>query len=102
VSELNEHHRAPLHCTNCRQTVVVTIDRHVTGNLTIKCPMCGHEHYRYCRNGIITEDRWRSSASMVSVSYYHVSTASSTDSYYSTVGGFLSEAWHNTDGTANY
>jgi len=56
---------SPLGCTNCRQWVRVRISNKATGNLTIVCPDCKHEHYRYCENGEITEDRWRSSARMI-------------------------------------
>jgi DNA-directed RNA polymerase subunit RPC12/RpoP len=101
MSELNENHRAPLSCTNCRQTVVVTINRHATGNLTIECPRCGHEHYRYVVNGVITEDRWRSSAPMISSYYYSTAATSSTATYTSAGSGYLSNAWHSTTSGTN-
>jgi predicted RNA-binding Zn-ribbon protein involved in translation (DUF1610 family) len=96
MSELNESHRTALHCSNCSQTVMVRINRHATGNLTITCPNCGHDHYRYCKDGEITEDRWRSSAQMVP-SYYYSATATSTYTSDATgVGGYISDAWYNT------
>jgi predicted nucleic acid-binding Zn-ribbon protein len=108
--ELNDRISAPLSCTECRQVVRVNIDRHATGNLTIVCPNCGHEHYRYVENGVITEDRWRSSAPMVSIAYYSTSastdtmtwTGTSTDSTGSTAtSAFLRDAWYNTDSSTN-
>lgn len=99
--DLNDHHATSLHCTNCRQTVVVRINRHATGNLTIKCPKCGHEHYRYCENGEITEDRWRSSAALVAIYLYSTSATSDTASYPSAVSAFARDAWYNTTGTAS-
>jgi len=102
VVDLQDRHSAPLECTSCRQTVRVSIDRHATGNLTIKCPNCGHEHYRYCVNGVITEDRWRSSAWMVSVSYYSVSATSGTATDPSTGSSYLQSLWYNSDSTGNW
>jgi predicted nucleic acid-binding Zn-ribbon protein len=99
--ELNDRHSAPLSCTNCRQVVRVSIDRHATGNLTIECPKCGHEHYRYCEEGVITEDRWRSSAQMVSSYYYTASATSDTCTYTSAGGAFLQSSWYNSDSTTN-
>ena len=100
--DLRDRHSTSLHCTNCRQRVRVSIDRHATGNLTIACPKCGHEHYRYCEDGVITEDRWRSSAQFVP-SYYYSSTATSgTASYTSAGSSYLSNSWCNSDSTGNW
>lgn len=98
MSELDLRDRisAPLNCTNCRQVVTVSIDRHATGNLTVVCPRCGHEHYRYVENGVITEDRWRSSAQTISYSSYSTSATSSTCSYATSTAAFLQDAWFNT------
>lgn len=96
MSELDESYATSLHCTNCRQTVVVRINRHATGNLTITCPRCDHEHYRYCVDGVITEDRWRSSAPMVNISYYSTSATSGTATYTSATAGYMSDLWYNT------
>lgn len=101
---LQDRHSAPLECTNCRQTVRVSIDRHATGNLTIKCPSCGHEHYRYCENGVITEDRWHSNAWMVPTYSYSISATSgtATATYPSTGSSFLQSSWYNSDSTGNW
>lgn len=103
--DLQDRHSATLGCTNCRQMVRVSINRHATGNLTITCPNCGHEHYRYCENGVITEDRWRSSAQMVSISYYSTSataTATYTDTNTNAASSFLQSSWQSTDSTGNW
>jgi hypothetical protein len=96
---LQGRHSAPLSCTNCRQVVKVSIDRHATGNLTIVCPNCEHEHYRYCENGMITEDRWRSSAPMISAAYYSTSASTDTMTFTSsgTASSFVRDSWYNTD-----
>lgn len=95
-------HSAPLSCTNCQQVVRVSIDRQATGNLTIVCPNCEHEHYRYVIDGVITEDRWRSSAQMIPSYYYSATTsADSTATSYTTAGSaFLQSSWYNSDSTS--
>lgn len=102
--EMNDRISAPLSCTNCQQVVTVRIARHATGNLTIVCTNCGHEHYRYCKDGVITEDRWQGNV-MVPMIYYSTTASSSTDTmtYTSsgTTAGFLRNAWHNTDTASN-
>lgn len=103
--DLRDRHSAPLSCTSCRQVVRVSIDRHATGNLTIKCPNCGHNHYRYCKDGVITEDRWRSSAQMIPIGNYSTTaTADNTMTYTSsgTATSYLRDSWHNTDSTGNW
>lgn len=100
--DLQDRHSVPLACTNCRQMVRVSIDRHATGNLTIVCPKCGHEHYRYCENGVITEDRWRSSARMISINYYSTSATTGTATYTSAGSAFLQSSWQNSDSTGNW
>lgn len=50
--------RQELHCHACYQYVQFDIDVEQNGNHVIICPVCGHEHCRYVRNGVITEGRW--------------------------------------------
>ena len=33
----------------------------MTGNYTVICGNCGHEHYRVIKDGVVTEDRHNSS-----------------------------------------
>ena len=100
--DLRDRHSAPLNCTNCAQVVTVSIDRHATGNLTIVCTNCGHEHYRYCEDGVITEDRWRSSAQMVPNYYYSTAASTNTCTYSGgTAAAFAMNSWHNTDASTN-
>ena len=54
--------RSNVYCTNCRGTFIAELDLSLNGNHEITCPLCGHVHYRVVRNGVVTEDRWRSSA----------------------------------------
>ena len=99
--DLNDHRSAALDCTHCRQRVVVRIDRHATGNLTITCPQCGHEHYRYCEDGEITEDRWRSNVVMVSTYQYSTTASSDTATYTSYASTFAADLWRDS-GTASW
>lgn len=98
--DLNDHHAATLDCTHCRQRVVVRLNRDATGNLTIKCPKCGHEHYRYCKDGEITEDRWRSSAGFVPTYLYSTTATNDTATYTSYASAFAADLWRDT-GTAS-
>ena len=100
--DLQDRHSAPLRCTNCGQSVRESIDRHATGNLTITCPNCGHEHYRYCVDGEITEDRWRSSAQMIPTYYYSATATSYTTTATSSASSFITASWYNTDSTGNW
>ena len=95
MSELNESHATPLVCSACGRTVLITINRNATGNLTIICPNCRHEHYRYCEDGIITEDRWRSSAPVVSQNYYRYAFTATT-AYTSTASDYARNSWYST------
>lgn len=58
---MNEE-RSDVYCTNCARTFIATLDLGLNGNHEITCPHCRHVHYRVVKNGVITEDRWRSSA----------------------------------------
>jgi DNA-directed RNA polymerase subunit RPC12/RpoP len=53
-----ERVRQELHCHNCERYVQFVIDLSLDGKHVLKCPNCGHEHYRIVRNGRITADRW--------------------------------------------
>lgn len=50
--------RQELHCHNCNKYVQFSIDTEKDGQHILKCPNCGHEHYRVVRNGKITGERW--------------------------------------------
>jgi len=90
-----------LYCHGCGRYVQFTLDLNLNGNYAIKCPNCGHVHYRVIRNGKITGIRWDPSLA----TYYlrgYTSTSSSTYSTYSTStsawgdssgGYFLYELW---------
>ena len=100
--DLTDRHAVPLDCTECQQRVVVMINRHASGNLTITCPGCGHEHYRYCEDGEITEDRWRSAAQPVPNYLYSTSATNDTATYVSTgASTFAGSLWYGS-GTASW
>lgn len=50
--------RQELHCHNCGQYVQFDIDLSEDGNMTLPCPVCGHEHCRVVKDGKITAERW--------------------------------------------
>lgn len=47
-----------LYCHACGKYVQFTVPSDVHANLVLKCPNCGHEHYRRVDGGEITESRW--------------------------------------------
>ena len=105
--DMNDHINSELYCTNCGKLVHVRMSKFDTGNLTIECPLCGHEHYRFVEDGIITEDRWRSSSQYATITA-HTWTSSATDSSGGTTastsdtGGFLAYSWSNTDSSGTW
>lgn len=60
--------RSNVDCTNCGGQFIATLDLSLNGNHQITCPHCRHVHYRVVRDGVVTEDRWRSSMSTFVVS----------------------------------
>lgn len=44
-------------CYCAKPFIYVWLNTGVTGNYVIKCPTCGHEHYRSIEGGVITQDR---------------------------------------------
>lgn len=66
-----------------------TIDDELDGKHVLKCPACGHEHYRYVNKGRITDQRWGSANRPVqsyqvpasTISYSAVSSTSSNSVY---------------------
>jgi phage FluMu protein Com len=86
-----------LFCHACNKYVRFDVPE-TDGRLIVKCPNCGHEHYRIVMNGIITEERW-GSANRNMPTMYAVGTSSATTSfisYYSTSAGtssFTAQSW---------
>lgn len=54
--------RSNVWCTNCQRQFIAELDLALNGNHEITCPFCRHIHYRVVRDGVVTEDRYRSSA----------------------------------------
>lgn len=61
--------RSNVFCTNCSQRFIAELDLELNGNHEITCPLCGHIHYRVVRDGVVTEDRYRSSAGPTFVAF---------------------------------
>ena len=53
-----------LHCHHCNKYVVFKLKPYNNGRLIIPCS-CGHDHKRYCENGVVTSDRWGQSNSPI-------------------------------------
>lgn len=86
--------RQELWCHECSRYVVFEMDEDLSGDLTVICPNCGHEHYRVVVNGEITEVRWASSGGGA---FTTTGLYSSTTSWTATVSNtFITASWHNT------
>ena len=88
--------RTEIHCHNCSKNFVAELDFDVNGNHEIVCPVCDHIHYRTIKNGLITGDRYSSSAEQtVRVEGRSVWQSSVIKAKTSTVAHFLRERWLN-------
>ena len=88
---MNEQ-RSDVYCTNCTRQFVAILDLSLNGNHEITCPHCQHVHYRVVRDGVVTEDRWRSSAgpnyvAATSIAFVNVS--------FSTTSTITTSSWLN-------
>lgn len=54
--------RTDLDCTDCSKIFVAKLNFDLNGNHVIRCPHCGHKHYRTIKNGVVTGDRYDSQA----------------------------------------
>jgi hypothetical protein len=97
--------RQEIHCHNCGMYVRFDIDMSLDGNHVLECPVCGHEHCRVVKNGVVTEDRWDSrngqryrlfvvSSSSTSIWSRAITSTSSTSNY------FVYQSWLNTNATS--
>lgn len=59
--------RTDLYCHSCTGNFVAELEAGIDGKHTIECPHCGHEHFRYIRDGQVTDKRWESDSSSVKV-----------------------------------
>jgi len=55
-------HAHEFQCTNCQHWNYPMLRETMTGNFTVQCGNCKHNHYRYIKNGVVTEDRHNSAA----------------------------------------
>jgi hypothetical protein len=50
-------HAHEFNCTNCGWFNYPMLSDSLSGNYTIRCGHCNHEHYRVILDGVVTEDR---------------------------------------------
>jgi len=48
------------YCSECAHYLYVRINLALEGNHIVRCPNCGHRHYRVVQKGIITKERFDS------------------------------------------
>lgn len=73
-----------IHCHACGKYVQFPLDLSLDGNHVLECPVCGHEHCRVVRDGVITGNRWnRRNGVTHQISQYFVTSSSTSfsDSY---------------------
>jgi DNA-directed RNA polymerase subunit RPC12/RpoP len=46
------------YCSECAGYVYVKLNTALEGNHIINCPNCGHQHYRFVKEGLITDCRF--------------------------------------------
>jgi hypothetical protein len=62
--------RQEMFCHGCDGYVQFELEIDVDGEYQIDCPNCGHQHFRYVRNGRITDQRAWGGSSGTSGSQY--------------------------------
>jgi DNA-directed RNA polymerase subunit RPC12/RpoP len=45
------------YCHECSSYFLTYLRTNFTGNYTIECPSCGHFHFRFISEGLVTDDR---------------------------------------------
>ena len=86
--------RSNVYCTNCTQQFVAILDLELNGNHEITCPHCQHIHYRVVKDGVVTEERYRSSAGPI----FQVSTSNTISFVYNfstSTGTTTNSLWFN-------
>ena len=75
--------RQELHCHECNNYVQFDIDLELNGNHVLNCPVCGHQHCRVVKDGVITDDRWdqRNRANTFHVTNITTTATSTWDTY---------------------
>lgn len=85
--------RSTVWCTNCARQFVAVLDLSLNGNHEITCPHCRHVHYRVVLDGVVTEERWRSSAGPIY--YAGTSTTINVSMSFNATTNSLSTLWLN-------
>ena len=89
-----------LFCHECSSYVQFNLDMDLEGKHILHCPVCGHEHYRIVKDGVVTEERWGSNNNHFIPSFTVSSgtvTSSTVSTYSSTTSGsyFTYQNWTN-------
>ncbi len=89
--------RSDVWCTNCEGTFMQEMDLSLNGNHEIMCPLCQHVHYRVVKDGVVTEERYRSSGAGPIIRVFTSTANTSSTTFTMTYSGsFLQSSWLNT------
>lgn len=55
---MTDINKQEMRCTHCSIFIQFEIDLDLEGKYEIKCPKCGHRHYRTVKDNEFTEERW--------------------------------------------
>lgn len=86
--------RTDLYCNECRKDFVAMLAFNLDGNHKVRCPHCGHIHWRVIAGGRVTGDRWNGAAGQVwEIGTQHVWASAVAPMATSTASAYLRDLW---------
>lgn len=90
--------RTDLYCHGCEEkglpyNFIATLDFSLNGNHEIECPRCGHIHYRFIRDGVVTEQRYSSGYPTHKVERKNMWKSDSVPMETSVASSFIRDLW---------
>jgi DNA-directed RNA polymerase subunit RPC12/RpoP len=87
--------RTDVHCHECGKGFIAQLDFSINGNHKVICPRCGHTHYRFIKDGVITGERWHPDAPTTEVNPKCVWMETVIEQPCSVAAQFIRDAWLN-------
>ncbi len=85
--------RTDMHCHQCSNAFIATLDVGLDGNHVVECPYCSHEHCRVIEKGVVTKERWDHRHQRVNVEKRSTWKPDSRPVYTTTAAEFLRARW---------